>query len=80
MKKLSIIEDDKNIRESLHLFIEAKSEIEVISESDRVEDFLEKSFEISPNILLLDIGLPGMSGVEGLPIIKKKSKIKKFPV
>jgi len=72
MKKLSIIEDDKNIMESLHLFIEAKSEIEVISESDSVEDFLEKSFEIAPNILLLDIGLSGMSGVEGLPIIKKK--------
>lgn len=68
--KLSIIEDDFRIRRTLKLFIESKSNIEIISEHDRVESFLTE--KISPDLLLLDIGLPGMSGIEGLPKIKEK--------
>ena len=68
--KLSIIEDDFRIRRTLKLFIESNSNIEIISEHDRVEFFLAE--KIKPDLLLLDIGLPGMSGIEGLPRIKNK--------
>lgn len=72
MKLLSIIEDDETIRDSLKLFIKAKSNIEIASISNSVEDFLSLTFQSFPELLLLDIGLPGMSGIEGIPFIKKK--------
>lgn len=68
--QLTIIEDDQNIRESLRLFIESKSQLNVLSEHGSVESFLDSND--APSILLLDIGLPGMSGIEGLPKIKEK--------
>lgn len=68
--ELAIIEDDNKIRKMLRLFIESKSVFKVGSEFDRVEDFLAS--KVTPDIMFLDIGLPGMSGIEGLPKIKKK--------
>jgi DNA-binding NarL/FixJ family response regulator len=69
-QQLSLIEDDHRIRKTLRLFIESNSQFKVISEHDRVEFFLAE--KIKPDLLLLDIGLPGMSGIEGLPKIKNK--------
>jgi len=70
--QIAIVEDDIDIRESLSLFIKAKTQYEVVLICDSVEKFLIESQEYPDlNILLLDIGLPGMSGLEGLPLIKK---------
>ncbi len=68
--RLSIIEDDLRIRKTLQLFIESNSDFQVSSVHDRVEFFLASNDK--PDIILLDIGLPGMTGIEGLPKIKKK--------
>lgn len=39
-----------------------------ISSEDAIEKM--KSIELDPSIILLDIGLPGMSGIEAIPILK----------
>ncbi len=68
-----LIEDSSSIRESLKLFIQAKSAINVLNEFSNVEDFLAYDFaKQKPNLLFLDIGLPGMSGLEGISHIKSK--------
>ena len=72
MKRLAFIEDDISIRESLKIYIESQTQIDVIKSSGSVEEFLTLNFKNDPEILLLDIGLPGMSGVEGIPLIKSK--------
>jgi len=71
--KLGIIEDDSTIRESVKLFAEAKTTYPVCGEWSSVEDFLDADFsQGAPSLLFLDIGLPGMSGIDGIPHIKKK--------
>ena len=72
VKLLSIIEDDVSIRESLEVYIQAKSHIEIASASNSIEDFLKLDFKANPEMLILDIGLPGLSGIEGIPLIKEK--------
>lgn len=72
--KLAIIEDEPIVRESLVTFLNADPAITVVSEVKSVEEmlkFYDDEFEEKPNILLLDIGLPGMSGLEGIRQIKK---------
>ncbi len=71
--QIAIVEDDSSIRESLQLFIESKTQYVVCQTASSVEDFVTNiDVDNSPSILILDIGLPGISGIDGIPIIKKK--------
>ena len=71
---LAIIEDDLVVQESLVAFFGLQPKIETVLVSNSVESFLERinKCENLPKILLLDINLPGLSGLEGLPLIKKE--------
>jgi DNA-binding NarL/FixJ family response regulator len=71
---LAIIEDDQIIQESLVEFFGMQENVKIVLVANSVESFFEKieDCEITPTILLLDINLPGLSGLEGLPLIKNK--------
>ncbi len=73
--QLSIIEDNKSIRDGVGTYVGFQEDMELVFATDSVEAFLrriEKSETKQPDILLLDIGLPGISGVEGIPYILEK--------
>lgn len=70
-KELVIIEDDISILDSLKSFIEAKTDFKIIGIHQSVESFMASPIQDSAVIILLDIGLPGMSGLEGIPSIHK---------
>lgn len=73
---LAIVEDDTIIRESLESFLSAHPALQFSVVASSVEDFLEKATNaIRPpkiDVLLLDIGLPGMTGIEGIRYIRQK--------
>lgn len=66
---ITIVEDDATIRESLQHFIESMTVYVVAGSFDSVESYL--AAQLKTEILILDIGLPGVSGLVGLPQIKK---------
>jgi DNA-binding NarL/FixJ family response regulator len=72
---IGIIEDDAGIRDTLQQYLESQVEIEAVFATDSVEDFLNMVLSLTddtkPRIILLDINLPGMTGIEGIPKIKK---------
>lgn len=70
--QLSIIEDEAMVRESLQDFLGAIPGFQISSISDSVESFLSLDKPDKPDILLLDINLPGMSGLEGIHLMLKK--------
>ena len=72
MIKISIIEDDKEIRESLAILIEGTDGLSCVSHYGSVELALEKIEQDSPDVILMDINLPGMSGILGVKLIKEK--------
>jgi DNA-binding NarL/FixJ family response regulator len=69
---LSIIEDEALVRESLSEFLSAQAEFKIHSIAESVETFLAIHKIDAPQILLLDINLPGMSGLEGIHLLQKK--------
>lgn len=72
--QLGIVEDDALVRESLIEYMSLQPEIEVVRTAASVEEFLHFLPQITQlDLLLLDIGLPGMSGLEALGIIREKS-------
>lgn len=70
-----IVEDNRLFRKTLVDFINQSSEMFCKNDFISCEDAIEKmrSNEIDPSIILLDIGLPGISGIEAIPILKSIS-------
>ncbi len=70
---VAIIEDIKEIRESLSHFFKLQPDILCEAAVESIEEFLQIEDDgLHFNVLLLDIDLPGISGIEGMKFIKKK--------
>ena len=65
MTRLVIVEDKKNIREGLVVLLGTTEGIECVADYGNCEDMLAHLEHDKPDIILMDIGLPGMSGIEG---------------
>ena len=62
--KVSIVEDDVLLRQNLNLLLSGETGISVVSVFASAEEALAGIKRARPEILLADIGLPGMSGIE----------------
>lgn len=68
--KVGIVEDHSEFRQSLVYLISSFSEYSVAWSYSSVEEALENFSET--DIILLDINLPGLSGIEAIPLFKQK--------
>jgi len=72
MIKVAIIEDRREIREGLAMLINGTEGFRCTGSYRSMEEALEKIGREMPDVVLNDIGLPGMSGIEGLAILKER--------
>lgn len=74
---IMIADDHSMIREGLKQLLELDGDIKVIAEANNGKDCLEKLNTYHPDVLLLDINMPEMNGLQVLEILKeRKSDIK----
>ena len=69
---VSIVEDDDEIRESLALLISGTPGYECLTTYQDCESAIEGIVEEKSDVVLMDIGLPGMSGIDGIKLLKQK--------
>lgn len=69
--KTAIIEDLREIREGLTMLINYTDGFKCTGAYRSVEEAVERIKHDVPDVLLSDIGLPGMSGIEGIRILKQ---------
>ncbi|RMI06834.1 MAG: DNA-binding response regulator [Calditrichaeota bacterium] len=72
MITVAIVEDDPAIRDSLALLINGTPGYSCIATYPTCEKAIKEIPQNPPDVLLMDIGLPGMSGIEGIKILKEK--------
>jgi DNA-binding NarL/FixJ family response regulator len=70
--KVAIIEDRREIREALTMLINGTEGFRCKGAYRSMEEALEKIQGEIPDVVLSDIGLPGMSGIEGIRILKER--------
>jgi DNA-binding NarL/FixJ family response regulator len=70
--KVTIVEDDAEIRQLLSLIIGGSPGFECIHTFSNCEDAVKRFREDPSDVVLMDIDLPKMSGIEGVQILKEK--------
>src|SRR5918911_1835543 len=68
---VGIIEDQRDIREGLAWIIKSTAGYRLAAGFRSMEEALEKIGFDLPDVVLCDIGLPGMDGIEGMRILKQ---------
>ena len=75
--RIMITDDHSMIREGLKNLLELEGDIEVVAEAENGIECLDKLYDVNPDVLLLDINMPKMNGLEVLQNLKeRKSKVK----
>ena len=70
-KKIMIVEDYEEIRLLYKTIFRKDSELEIVAQLESGEDALDALKNISPDLILVDISLPGMNGIEFTKKIRK---------
>src|ERR1700741_2743641 len=70
-KKVIIVEDDRGLRSQLIQVLELAQDIVCAGAYASAEEALPKILEKKPDVVLMDIKLPGMSGIQCVAEIKK---------
>ncbi len=71
--RVLIVDDHVIVREGLRSLLEAQPDIKVAGEATDGEEAVSKTREIQPDIVLMDITMPGMSGLEATRQIRRQS-------
>jgi DNA-binding NarL/FixJ family response regulator len=70
--KVTLIEDLRDVREGLAVLINGSPGFRCLAAFRTMEEALRAIGNESPDVVLTDIGLPGMSGIEGIRILKER--------
>lgn len=62
--KVLIADDHVFYREGVHAFLGNSPEIEVVGEAGNGEEAIARAAELQPNVVLMDLKMPGMNGIE----------------
>jgi len=72
-KRVLIVEDDLEIRNSFTLIVNSSQKFMVVNAYGNSEDAIANLNRDKPEIVLMDIELPGVNGIQGTKLIKDKS-------
>jgi DNA-binding NarL/FixJ family response regulator len=70
MLKVVVVEDSDSIREGLKILIDGTEGYSCIGVFSDSETMLKNIVKLNPDALLMDLGLPGMGGIEGIKKVK----------
>lgn len=70
--RVAVVDDHPFFRQGLHDVLEKESDIEVIAEYDDGQQALDMLMEISPDVVLMDVNLPGLNGLQVTQKLKNR--------
>jgi DNA-binding NarL/FixJ family response regulator len=62
-----VVDDHAVVRSGLRMLIDAESDMETVGEAGTVRDAVFEARSTSPDLILMDVVMPGESGLEGVP-------------
>jgi len=62
--RVLVVDDFEPLREAIRSILAARPELEIIGEASDGPEAVQKAVELKPDLILLDLGLPTMNGIE----------------
>lgn len=72
MIKTLIVDDDARFTRYISNFLATESEIEIVGKAADGEEAILKTRSLKPDLILMDIRMPGMNGLEATKLLKKE--------
>ncbi|MGP3685105.1 response regulator [Streptomyces sp. IBSNAI002] len=64
--RVLLVDDHQVVRRGLRTFLEVQEDIEVVGEASEGEEGIARAEELRPDVILMDIKMPGTDGIEAL--------------
>jgi two-component system, NarL family, response regulator NreC len=69
--RLLLVDDHAVVRSGLKMLLENERDVEIVGEASSASEAMEAAARLKPNVILMDIGLPDLSGIDATREIKK---------
>jgi two-component system response regulator NreC len=70
--RILLVDDHAVVRSGLRMLLENERDVEIIGEAASAHEAIEAAMNLRPNVILMDIGLPDLSGIDATREIKKR--------
>lgn len=70
--KLMLVDDHEIVRTGLRMMLEAEPDLEIVAEAESGEEALDLISDCAPDIVIMDVSLPGMGGVEATRALRDR--------
>ncbi len=70
--RLLLVDDHAVVRSGLRMLLENERDVEIVGEASSASEAMESAMKLKPNVILMDIGLPDLSGIDATREIKKR--------
>jgi two-component system, NarL family, response regulator NreC len=67
--RMLVVDDHAVVRAGLRRVLDAETDIETVGEAPNAERAVFEALESKPDVVLMDVVMPGKSGIEGLPAL-----------
>jgi DNA-binding NarL/FixJ family response regulator len=78
--KIALVDDHQIVRDGIRALLESMNNIEVISEASSAKEFFDNIKYVQPDILITDISMPEISGIELTKMINENEKTRNIKV
>ena len=73
LTRVLIVDDHAVVRSGLRLLLDSQEDIEVVGEAGSIRDAVFEARSSKPDVILLDLVMPGKTGIEGAPELLKEA-------
>jgi len=70
--RLLLVDDHAVVRSGLRMLLENEHDVEIVGEAGNAEEAIAAAMTLNPNVIIMDIGLPDLSGIDATREIKKR--------
>ena len=71
--RVLVVDDHAVVRSGLRLLLEKEKDIDVVAEAGNVREAVFEARSSKPDVVLMDVVMPGQSGIEGIPLVLKEA-------